>query len=193
MPQAAAQAIGRGGEETAERTPAPNRGVGMGTRTTRYTPPDTYFALVKEFALIPIQSDAHLDAAMAMIDRLLQEEPDEGVQAYLDVLTGLVESYEAEHVPVGDASEADVLRELMRSNGLTQSELARRSRISRSTLSAVLTGARTRARNGSPPYAQASIVSAPAGARRAAVRRRGVARSVRWFRINDRRRPCLRH
>ena len=42
-----------------------------------------------------------------------------------------------------DVSEADVLRELMRANGLSQLKLAKAVGISQSTISAVLTGARS--------------------------------------------------
>jgi hypothetical protein len=52
-----------------------------------------------------------------MIDRLLQKDLDEGSQEYLNAFTDLVETYEDEHVLITDASQADVLRELMRSNG----------------------------------------------------------------------------
>ena len=90
-----------------------------------------------------IRDDDHLAEALDVLKGLLAQDGDAGAQAYLDVLTDLVRAYEDEHVAIPDASEADVLRELMRSNGLTQSELARRSRIAQSTLSAVLTGART--------------------------------------------------
>jgi HTH-type transcriptional regulator/antitoxin HigA len=42
-----------------------------------------------------------------------------------------------------DASEADVLRELMRSNGLSQPKLAKTAGIAQSTISAVLNGGRS--------------------------------------------------
>jgi len=105
--------------------------------------PDTYFDLVRQFPLAHIRDDDRLAEAQQMIDRLLQEDLDEGKQAYLDVLTDLVEGYEDEHVLIPDASEADVLRELMRSNGLSQSKLAREVGVSQSTLSAVLNGGRS--------------------------------------------------
>ena len=44
---------------------------------------------------------------------------------------------------IPDAGEADVLRELMRSNDLTQPQLAKEVGIAQSTLSSVLTGARS--------------------------------------------------
>src|SRR5262245_27254061 len=96
----------------------------MAVKTTSHSLPARYYKLVKKFPLVHIRDEHHQDAAQQMIDRLLQENLDEGAQAYLDVLTDLVESYENEHEPIPDASEADVLRELMRSNNLSQSQLA---------------------------------------------------------------------
>jgi HTH-type transcriptional regulator/antitoxin HigA len=109
----------------------------MAARTTPL--PGTYFTLVKRFPLIQMRDDAHLNEAQAVIDRLLEEELDNGSQAYLDVLTDLVEAYEEKHVPIRDASEADVLRELMRANGLSQAVLAKAVGMAQSTISAVLT------------------------------------------------------
>jgi HTH-type transcriptional regulator/antitoxin HigA len=115
----------------------------MAGKTATPVLPDTYFDLVREFPLIRIRNDEHLTEAQAMLDRLLQEELDEGGQEYLDLLTDLVESYEEDHVPISDASEADVLRELMRANDLNQSQLAKTAGIAQSTLSAVLNGSRS--------------------------------------------------
>jgi HTH-type transcriptional regulator / antitoxin HigA len=115
----------------------------MALRTSIRKAPRSYFKLVEEFPLMPIRSDAHLVAAQKMIDKLLEQELDQGGEAYLDVLTGLVEAYEDEHEPFPDASEADVLRELMSSNRLTQATLAKQVGIAQSTISAVLTGARS--------------------------------------------------
>jgi HTH-type transcriptional regulator/antitoxin HigA len=106
-------------------------------------PPDTYFELVKQFPLTHVRDDDHLEAAQEVIDRLLQEDLDEGAQEYLGALTDLVETYEGEHVPIPGASEADVLRELMRANGLSQGRLQKAVGISQSTISAVLNGARS--------------------------------------------------
>jgi HTH-type transcriptional regulator/antitoxin HigA len=115
----------------------------MAVKTIPRTLPDTYFELVKRFPLTRIRDDHHLDAAQEVIDRLLEEEPDEGAREYLDVLTDLVEAYEDEHVPIPDASEAAVLHELLRSNGLSQAKLGKAVGISQSTISAVLNGTRS--------------------------------------------------
>lgn len=58
-------------------------------------------------------------------------------------MTDLIETYEDQHYPIPDASEADVLRELIRSNKLSQPLLAKRTGISQSTISAVLNGKRS--------------------------------------------------
>lgn len=115
----------------------------MAARAAARTMPDTYFELIRRFPLAPIRDEGHLNEAQEVIDRLLEQELDEGSQAYLDVLTGLVERYEDKHVPIPNASEADVLRELMRSNGISQPALARAVGIAQSTISAVLNGTRT--------------------------------------------------
>jgi HTH-type transcriptional regulator/antitoxin HigA len=115
----------------------------MAGKTATRTLPDTYFRLVKRFPLTHIRDDAHLRAAQAVLDRLLEEDLDEGAREYLGALTDLVETYEDEHVPIPDASEADVLRELMKSNRLSQPKLAKAVGIAQSTISAVLTGSRS--------------------------------------------------
>src|SRR4051812_48036683 len=87
--------------------------------------PDSYFDLVKQFPLIHIRGDDHLKEAQDLIDRLLREDLDEGGQEYLDALTDLIEVYEDDHVLIPDASEADILRELMGSNRISQPRLAK--------------------------------------------------------------------
>ncbi len=115
----------------------------MAMKTTNRSLPDTYFKLVRQFPLVHIRDDDHLLAAQEMMNRLLEEDPDVGAQEYLDALTDLVETYENEHEPIPDASEADVLRELIRSSGLSQTGFAREVGISQSTISAVLNGTRS--------------------------------------------------
>ena len=104
---------------------------------------ETYFKLVKRFPLLHIQGERQLEAAQKMIDQLLKDDLDLGASAYVDALTDLVEFYENEQVPLPDASEADVLRELMAANRLSQPKLAKDVGIAQSTISAVLTGSRS--------------------------------------------------
>ena len=104
--------------------------------------PDSYFELVKRFPLTHIRSLRHLGQAIALVDELLQKRLDRGAQEYLDALSDLIATYEDEHAPIPDASESDVLRELMRSSGRNQTALSKAVGISQSTLSAILTGER---------------------------------------------------
>ena len=104
--------------------------------------PDSYFELVKRFPLTHIRSLRHLGQAIALVDELLQKHVDRGAQEYLDALSDLIATYEDEHAPIPDASESDVLRELMRSSGHKQMALSKAVGISQSTLSAILTGER---------------------------------------------------
>jgi HTH-type transcriptional regulator/antitoxin HigA len=110
---------------------------------TAHEVPDTYWKLVKRFPLIHMRDEAHLDEALDVLNELLRRDRDEGAQAYLDVLTDLIAAYEGANVPIADVSESDVLRELMRANGLSQTGLAKSVGIAQSTVSAVLAGARS--------------------------------------------------
>ncbi|HKI17685.1 MAG TPA: helix-turn-helix domain-containing protein [Isosphaeraceae bacterium] len=115
----------------------------VGPKKSRSTGLSKYIARVRNFPLEPIRNEAHLTDAQAVLDSLLQEDLDAEGEMYLGALTQLVEAYEKEHEPALDVSEADVLRELMRANGLTQKALEEKVGISQSTISAVLHGTRS--------------------------------------------------
>src|SRR5947199_885298 len=84
---------------------------------------DRYMDLVRQFPLRPLRSDADLDAAVAVIDALIDRPqlmaPE---QDYLDVLGDLVEAYEAEAVPMRPVGDADLLRFLIEQKSVTQAE-----------------------------------------------------------------------
>lgn len=102
---------------------------------------DSYLNCILEFPLTTIVSDTHLAAAQKVIDRLLATPKlDRGQEAYLDALSNLTASYEDEHVQIGPASDADMLRHLLDAKGVTQAELHRETGISKSSLSEVLSG-----------------------------------------------------
>jgi HTH-type transcriptional regulator/antitoxin HigA len=104
---------------------------------------DRYFELVRQFPLRPLRSDADLDAAIAVVDSLIDQEnlslPE---QDYLDVLSDLVEAYENEAVPMTPVGDAEMLRFLLEQKGVSQSETATGARIAESTISEVLSGKR---------------------------------------------------
>ena len=104
---------------------------------------DRYLELVRRFPLRPLRTDADLDAAVAMIDSLIDQDTlSAPEQDYLDVLGDLVEAYEAEAVPIRPVSDADMLRFLIEQGGVTQAEVAKKARIAESTISEVLAGKR---------------------------------------------------
>jgi HTH-type transcriptional regulator/antitoxin HigA len=85
---------------------------------------EEYLALVRAFPLAHIRDDAHLDAAMAVIDRLLDKgDRSPAEEMYLDALTDLVETYEEAHVAIPARSGVDALRFLMEANDLRQVDL----------------------------------------------------------------------
>lgn len=105
---------------------------------------DRYLDLVRRFPLRPLRSDADLDAAVTVIDGLLDHSrltaPE---QDYLDVLSDLVEAYESEHVPMRPVGDAELLRFLIEQKGVTQARVASGAGIAESTVSEVLAGKRT--------------------------------------------------
>lgn len=113
---------------------------------TRLTPralSDSYLNLIRTFPLRSIRNERELDGAQVVLDGLLRQKLDEGGEQYLGVLTDLIEVYEEKAYPIPEASEAEVLRMLMESNGYSQAGLARTVGISQSTISAVLGGIRS--------------------------------------------------
>ena len=104
---------------------------------------DSYLDLVLAFPLAVIKSDEHLDAAGEVLDRLLAKGAlDDGEDMYLDALSDLVASYEDEHHAVAPASDADMLRHLMKAKGVIQTQVSRATGIAKSTISEVLAGRR---------------------------------------------------
>ena len=102
---------------------------------------DSYLKLVRDFPLASIKSDEHLKEAGRGMDALLgRGELDEGELTYLDALSDLVAVYEDEHHAIKPASDADMLRHLMESRGLTQIQLSRDTGLPKSTVSEVLAG-----------------------------------------------------
>lgn len=104
---------------------------------------DKYLKLVRAFPLRPIRSDVELDRAIAIIDSLItRDDLDLGEEDYLDVLSDLVHRYEAEHDPIAPVPDADMVRFLLESNDMSQTQLAQRSEIAESTISEILAGKR---------------------------------------------------
>ncbi len=104
---------------------------------------DRYLQLIRRFPLRPLRTEADLDAAVAVIDQLIDRAaltaPE---QDYLDVLSDLVETYESELIPIRPVGDAELLRFLIEHKGVSQAEAASGAEIAESTISEVLAGKR---------------------------------------------------
>jgi HTH-type transcriptional regulator / antitoxin HigA len=70
-----------------------------------------------------IRTEADYEAALARIDALMDAEPGTPEGEELDVLTDLVELYEARHVPMGYPTVLEALRFRMEQAGLSPRDL----------------------------------------------------------------------
>jgi HTH-type transcriptional regulator/antitoxin HigA len=104
---------------------------------------DRYFELVQQFPLRPIRSDDELLRAIEVINSLIGRGGlDSGEQDYLDVLTNLVEKYEADEVPMQPVSDGELIKHLIEARGITQSKLATDLGIAVSTINEVIASKR---------------------------------------------------
>ena len=104
---------------------------------------DRYLELIRRFPLRRLRTDADLDAAVDVVDDLIDRpELTPPEQDYLDILSDLVEEYEAETIPMNPVADADMLRFLIDSKGVTQAQTAAAAGIAESTISAILSGKR---------------------------------------------------
>lgn len=102
---------------------------------------DDYLELVMKFPLTSVHSEEELQAAQKVMDGLLaQGKLSAGQELYLDALSDLVAAYEDEHYRIKPASDAEMLRHLMESRGISQADLQRRTKIPKSTISEILSG-----------------------------------------------------
>ena len=120
----------------------------MATATRQGKTKDRYFELVLRFPLRPIRSDKELNAAVKMVDSLLDRKdlaPEE--EDYLEVLGDLIEQYESEAHPIAPVSDVDMLRHLIEAKGVSQTAVSKATGIADSTISEVLGGKRSLNRN----------------------------------------------
>jgi len=108
-----------------------------GKRETRY------LELVRAFPLRPIRTNDELNAAIAVVDSLIdQHKLSAPEQDYLDVLSDLIETFENEAVPMRPVADSDMLWFLIESKEEAQAAVAMRVGIPESTISQVLAGKR---------------------------------------------------
>jgi len=106
---------------------------------------NAYFELVRRFPLKPIASDRELDRAIQTVNELVDrgfENLTHGEEAYLDVLSDLVEKYENAHHSIPDASPVEMLKFFIEDRNTNQRAVALGSGIATSTMSEILAGRR---------------------------------------------------
>jgi len=119
-------------------------GLLMATVSRKEQARDLYLELVLQFPLRPIRSERELNAAVKMVDSLLDRNdlaPEE--EDYLEVLGDLVEQYESEAHPIAPVSDVEMLRHLIDAKGVSQRDVSKATGIADSTISEVLKGKRS--------------------------------------------------
>jgi HTH-type transcriptional regulator/antitoxin HigA len=122
---------------------AKNRGSKFAPVTVPAKIHPAYLKLIGRLPLRPIQTDAELDKAAAIIDELTDRDdlcPAES--DYLEVLGDLVEKYEDAHVEMPHVSDAAMLHSLMEEKEVRQADVVRATGISKTVLSLILSGKR---------------------------------------------------
>jgi HTH-type transcriptional regulator / antitoxin HigA len=109
---------------------------------------EVYLRLVRGLPLLPIESDAELDRAIAVINSLLDKPTlSPGEQGYLDVLSDIVEKYESAEHPMEPVSDADMLQHLIEAKGVSQGDVSRATKIGHSVIADVFAGKRELSRS----------------------------------------------
>ena len=84
--------------------------------------------------LKPVRTETDYEAALAEIERLMDAEPGTAAGDRLEILTTLVEAYEAEHHPIEAPDPIAALEYFMEQRGITRADLVpllgSRSRVS---------------------------------------------------------------
>jgi HTH-type transcriptional regulator / antitoxin HigA len=103
---------------------------------------DDYLALVERFPLRSIETDRDLKLAAEVLDKLVMANLTPGEEQYLDALTSLVASYEAQHVSdLPKSSPHEMLAALMEHRGVSRKDLIKLLG-SESAVSMILKGTR---------------------------------------------------
>jgi HTH-type transcriptional regulator/antitoxin HigA len=102
-----------------------------------------FIALVRVFAPRPIRNKRQLRAAYGEIDRLMRlPKLSADERDYLELLSMVVEQYEASELPPVDVSQGEMLDHLLEAKRVTQAQVARATGVSATLLSSVRAGRR---------------------------------------------------
>lgn len=108
--------------------------------STAIETPREYLKLIRRFPLLPIDSEAKLDAAIEIMKDLAHPRRKLSVteNGYLRILTNLIREYESKHYAQADLTPQGLVEALMEEHGLNQTTLAAKLGMDRTNLSAFL-------------------------------------------------------
>ena len=101
-----------------------------------------YLALIERFPLRPLRSERDLKKAARLVDELLDRERSQDEDAYLDVLSTLIEQYEDVHHPIEPVSPSEMLAHLVEASEKSPRKVALDAKVQVSTMSELLSGVR---------------------------------------------------
>jgi HTH-type transcriptional regulator/antitoxin HigA len=110
--------------------------------TTRRGASDKYLTLIGEFPLRPIRSERELDTANKLAGNLAERKLTRDEDAYLDVLSVLIEQYEDERHPIQPVPATEMLAHLIEASGQSARRVALETKVQPSTMSELLSGVR---------------------------------------------------
>lgn len=98
-----------------------------------------YRKLLVEYLPQPIRSAQDYNRAMVQLEKLMVPKPGAARSLLIEVISTLIEQYEARDLPTPTVSPSQMLAHLLEARKLSRAELARQTGISPATLSSVLT------------------------------------------------------
>ena len=102
-----------------------------------------YKELVARLPLVPIENDAHLTKAHAILVQLAgKEKMTRGESQYFDVLSKLTGEYEDIHYPIKPVSPRDALGYILEQSGLSQGQMGEIMGCRQARVSEILAGTR---------------------------------------------------
>jgi HTH-type transcriptional regulator/antitoxin HigA len=110
--------------------------------TMRQIDPKRYGRLLAKVLPRPIESDAECNRITAVIQSLLNVDRTPEQDALLQLLVGLVTEYEDRTVEIPAAAPDEILRDLLESSGMKQTELAELWGTSKGYTSSIVNGKR---------------------------------------------------
>lgn len=113
-----------------------------------------YLALIHRHPLRPIATAGEYDAAVALMNELIDGERSPGQDDYLHVLGTLIGEYDDEHHPIDEATPGAILRGYLDDRKVSQAELARATGITEGNISMMLKDQRGIGKNARAAFAQ---------------------------------------